>query len=990
MRDRRPPPGNLEVEIGVLGPLVLVQGTTAVGLRSDRQRILLAILVTRLGGVVTADELLDALWPQTLPSNPLAALQSQVFRLRRDLGAAAPSIETAGSGYRLSIDPQRVDAVRFEMFVGEARDANDPHAALRWLDSALGLWRGRAYLEVAEHEAVRGDAMRLEGCRAEANETRATLLLTLDRADEAGRAMELLAGEHPYRERPVALAMQALARQGRHAEALDVFARYRRRLGEDLGLEPSPALRAFEGNVLRHQMPMAPPAPAVGLPGNSFVGRDADLEDVAERLRHTRLVTLTGPGGVGKTRLALHVANRVAEGYPDGVYVCELARLADPQGVAAAVASTLRIGERAESTVTDRLLEFLRGRRVLLVVDNCEHVLAGATDLISAVLMHAPHVSVLATSRQRLGVEGEQRYPVEPLPIPARDDLAGPASALFVDRASAIRPGFVLDTANLVTIGRLCRHLEGLPLAIELAAARVVSRGPVEILAEVGGRLSRLADRRRTVDRHRSMEAVVGWSYGLLEPSERALFEQLAVFSGGFTAEAVAGVTGADSESVLDGLTVLAEHSLVGTRETAGRTRFFMLEPVRQFAEARLDEHGLLEQARARHAGWFVRWAEAADVSVAGVDELTWLARLDEELANLRAAHRGCVTGGGDPDGAIRLAAALHNWGALVVGAPHEVFTWVDETVARFAETGHPQLPRAFAVAAMGSWFRGDLGRARTLAEESIAVASLHQPADARWGWRVLWLTDVLAGDPARAVLDADQVIGLSRLAGDTHLLAFAHAYRALALGYIGEIDQACCELESVRPGLARHNGPSCLAYHDYVAGEIRLEVSPDEAQPFLLRSLDGSRRAGNHFLLGVARLSALSCATRLGQPVALGTFTELFDHWQHIGSWPQQWIAMRALIEMLTRLGHDKAGAVLLGALNGSEKAPPIFGGDAVRLADTAAILRKRLGGQRLARLQAEGAALSDEEAIAFALAAIRACADARREPDASRRISP
>jgi predicted ATPase len=351
---------------------------------------------------------------------------------------------------------------------------------------------------------------------------------------------------------------------------------------------------------------MQPLVPAVGVPGNSFVGRAAEVDKVAWLLERSRLVTLTGPGGVGKTRIALHVAAGARPAYPDGVYLCELARISDPDAVAAAVSSVLRIEQLAEHSPVERVVEFLLVKRALLVIDNCEHVLPAAAELVTAVLLRTPHVDVLATSRERLGVDGEQRVPVGPLPTPAWDDPDAPSAVLFMDRARAVRPDYTLAADDVVTVSELCRRLDGLPLAIELAAAQTVSVSPSEILAAVTDRLVALADSRRTVERHRSLDAVFGWSFGLLTEAERQVFERLAVFAGGWTTAAagdVADATPADLAS-------LVERSLV-TPLYGRDVRFSMLEPVRQFAEARLADP-VRRRAGAKTARGMGRWMRAS------------------------------------------------------------------------------------------------------------------------------------------------------------------------------------------------------------------------------------------------------------------------------------------------------------------------------------------------------------------------------------------
>jgi predicted ATPase/class 3 adenylate cyclase/DNA-binding SARP family transcriptional activator len=958
--------------IGVLGSIVLVRDGVVSALRSPRRRLLLAILVARRGRVVPADELVEALWGDALPADPAATLQSQVSRLRRALGSAAGWVETVGVGYRLVDGPGRVDAARFGELVAQARAQGDrPEEALRAVEAALDLWRGRAYLEVADHAGLRVAAADLEELRADAEELRGELLLVLDRAAEAARAMAALALTQPFRERPVALRMRALARDGRNAEALRVFEGFRRLLGEELGLDPSPELRAVQAEVLRPAVdPPRSGGPGVALPANSFVGRDADLHAVIEYLGRARLVTLTGPGGMGKTRLALHVSVAVADRYPDGVYVCELAALTDPDAVPAAVATTLGIKEGAGRTITQALVEFLRAKHLLLVVDNCEHVLPGATRLITAVLAQAPEVDVLATSRERLGAEGEQRFLVDPLPTPAGDDVAGPAVVLFADRAAAVRPDFRLTGANLAAVCDLCRRLDGLPLAIELAASRTVSRSPAEIVAEMADRLDRLSDRRRPVDRHRSIEAVIGWSYDLVDPAEQAVFERLAVFTGGFTVEAAAAVVVAAVDDLVDTLTALVELSFLRVRDAAGHTRFSMLEPVRQYAEARLRDQGRLEETRARHAAWFVRFAETADNGMRGREEALWVRAFGHELANLRTAHRWCLEH--DEDGAIRLAIAVNLLGMFQGTA--EVLRWAQATVDRFGGNEHPELSRAVFAAGFGAWRRGDMRLARALGERSVELAGPDRPDHSFWAWWLLLCTEMIDGDHEAAAAGAQRAVAFGREAGSAYLEAYGHCGCALALGVAGRTDEALAVLAAASHLLRSVDNPSLHAYFQYAAGEARLESAPRDALPFLRRARDTATAVGNWFFADIAALSAVSCAARLGDTTdAMAGYAGLIDRWHRPGSWVQQWLTIRTLIEMLTNLGDHEPAAVLYGALMTTTTGSPLIGADAERLAAAAATLRARLGDDRFAGLHAEGAALGDDRAVAYALRVVR-----------------
>ena len=950
------------MEIGVLGPLLVVgdDGEPVVQ-RSALQRLLLAVLIAGRGRVLQPDELAESLWADALPADPAGALHSQVSRLRRRLGPASAWIESVSTGYRLVCPPDRLDASRFARLLAEARQLEEePAVALERLDRGLGLWRGRAFQELADRPAIAPEATRLDDLRNEAAELRAETLLRLGRPAEAAAGMHLLMADHPFRERPVALVMRALTAQGRHAEALRAFEGFRRLLGDELGLEPSPELRAVEATILRHEARTQPLVPAVGVPGNSFVGRAAEVDKVEWLLERSRLVTLTGPGGVGKTRIALHVAAGARPAYPDGVYLCELARISDPDALVAAMASVLRVEQLVEHSLVERVVEFLLVKRALLVMDNCEHVLRAAAELVSAVLLRTTHIDVLATSRERLGVDGEQRVPVGPLPTPAWDDPGAPSAVLFMDRARAVRPDYTLAADDVATVSELCRRLDGLPLAIELAAAQTVAVSPSEILAAVSDRLVALADSRRTVERHRSLDAVFGWSFGLLTEAEREVFERLAVFAGGWTTAAageVADATPAD-------LAALVERSLV-TPQHGRDVRFSMLEPVRQFAEARLADRSGLEQARRRHAAWAVEFAEAADAGLRGPDEGDWRARLDTELDNLRAAHRWCRDH--DPGLSIRLVGCLfrYTW----CGAPSEVSTWAAQAVSRYPDLAHVRLPAAYAVAALGPCFGGDLGAARALAEAALTKVPA-DPVSARFAWEVLGDIETWLGNFDRAVPFYDRAIGLARLAGDDHQAAISLFDRALCSAYSGRADEAIAQCNAAAALVGAVRNPSLDAWSDYINGEVRLDRAPLEALPYLRRSVDAAQRIGNRTIAGLAGLSAVSIEARVGDPLqALAQYGDLIDHWDREGAWNMQWTTLRTLVELLARVGRDAEGALLYGAMTASATASPLAGADAARITEVVATMRARLGDEPFDATRAKGAALSDSEAVAFAL---------------------
>ncbi|MCA1691548.1 MAG: winged helix-turn-helix domain-containing protein, partial [Actinobacteria bacterium] len=412
------------MEFRVLGPVEVSDSGQAVTPTRAKERCVLALLLAQANRVVSAERLAEALWPGAhAPDQAVRSVQTHVSRLRSTLGPADERLLTRAPGYLLRVDPDELDAQRFERLVEEARrrTGEDPGQALALLDQALELWRGPPYGEFRDEEFAVGDAVRLEELRLVAIEERIEARLALGHHEEEVGELEARCAEHPLRERLRSQLMQALYRSGRQPDALRAFEAYRRMLADELGLDPSPELRDLEAKILRHDPALAPrPAPpgatgAVVTPVSSFVGREAEVAEVTRRLTTARLLTLTGPGGVGKTRLALQVAAAVAERYPDGVAVCELAAIADPDAVAPAVATALGIQRRHDRTVADSVAEVLRTRKILLVVDNCEHVVDAAASLLSSLVTRCPAVTLLATSRERLAIEGEQVWPLGPL-----------------------------------------------------------------------------------------------------------------------------------------------------------------------------------------------------------------------------------------------------------------------------------------------------------------------------------------------------------------------------------------------------------------------------------------------------------------------------------------------------------------------------------------------------------------------------------------------
>jgi tetratricopeptide (TPR) repeat protein len=519
-------------------------------------------------------------------------------------------------------------------------------------------------------------------------------------------------------------------------------------------------------------------------------------------------------------------------------------------------------------------------------------------------------------------------------------------------------------------VRELCRRLDGLPLAIELAAARSVTHAPDELVAEVGDHLDRLADAQRTVDRHRSIEATVSWSYDLLDDDLQRAFRAVAVFAGGLTTEGLSAVLGWSLDAADAALAGLVEHSLLAVAPSADGMRFTVLEPLRQFALGRLVQAGERDATQAAHAAWAVAWMERTDREVRGPDEVRWAAATDAELANLRSAHRWSLEH--DHALATRLVAALF-WYAYYHG-PAELFSWADETVARCSDRSLAGLPGTYATVALGWWRRGDLSRARTAAETGIELAGDHDPVSARFAWEALRSTEALAGDYDRALQCRERTLILAVAAGDPVHEAHARTAGALALGYLGRLAEAIDDIDRATAILAAHPNPTELAFADYVAGEIRLEVAPVEALPLLERARDRALEAGNRFIASIAGASAASCAARAGNAArALAGFGSVIESFHRSAAWPQLWTTVRSLAEALVQLERFEQAAVLLGALEGVGARPVVRGADLLRLARTREALVGVLGRERMAALLAEGAALDDDQAVHRALEATR-----------------
>jgi predicted ATPase/DNA-binding SARP family transcriptional activator len=943
------------MEFRILGPLEAAEGGRPLQLGGTRERALLAILLIHAGQVVSADRLIEELWGGDQPGHPANALQVVVSRVRKALEVqpGPGRLVTRKPGYALEVRPEELDAGRFRRLVDEARRAGPPRA-LPLLAEALKLWRGPALAEFATEGFAREEIARLDEERIQAVELKAEAELALGRhAELVGELTALVAGS-PLRERLRGQLMLALYRSGRQGEALRVFQDGRRVLVEELGVDPGPELQELHQQILLQADsllagpeagPRAGPEPGLApqartqskptsnlpAPVTSFVGRQAELAEAGRLLRRSRLVTLTGPGGSGKTRLALELARTSLGDFPDGVWLVELEAVTDPALVLQTLAAALGIGESTSLGVTggtarpltSRLFDYLINKELLVVLDNCEHLIEPCTQVTERTLRAAPGTRFLVTSRERLGVSGEALLAVPPLsvPAPAETDL-GPiarseAVQLFADRAADVRSTFALDASNAPAVARICRRLDGIPLAIELAAARARVLPPAQIAARLDDCFGLLTSGSRgALPRHQTLRAAIDWSYSLLAGPEQELFGRLSVFAGGFSLEAAEGVCadrGGGPAGVLESLSRLVDQSLVSPEDKAddhGQARFRMLDTLRRYAGQRLEESGTAGEVRRRHAEHFLRLAEQAEPLLRGHGQATWLRALESERDNLGAALDWAFRC--DPDVAVRLTSAL-------------AYFWL---IGRHRSQVRQRLAEAVAMAEGAS----PGSRARAL----------------------IWaaLLGNLEGRPAEAAAQAQEAHELSRQAGDQWWVALCEAILGLSLGLTGQTGPASEFLEAGRARFGQAGDEWGTALATMLLGFVSAFTAQHERAMALARaSLESFRAAGDRWGQTMAlELVGLLARRRGALDEAVGAYEEALGVVRDLGLRDEVPFLLADLGELQVRRGDFETAAVL--HKEALDLAQDLGAGDAAALVRTGlALAASRQGDYERAR---------------------------------------
>jgi predicted ATPase/DNA-binding SARP family transcriptional activator/DNA-binding CsgD family transcriptional regulator len=947
------------VRVWLLGRFEVSVGSRSIGEDGWRLRkaaSLVKLLALAPGHRLHREQILDLLWPDLKPLSAANNLHQTLHVARRTLEP-----ESTTSRYlrlhddRLALCPDDslwTDVEAFEAAADEARRACSPESY-------------RAALDLYAGELLPGDRYEdwTESRRQEIRRTYLALLVELaalyeDRGDHgpAIEALRKVTSSEPTHEQAHASLMRSYAASGQRSAALREYERLQEALWREFGTEPSPSSRQLREEILAANTPVygapssgprsveAPDTGAHNLPGSltSFIGRERERAEIRNLLGKTRLLTLKGPGGGGKTRLALQVTGDLAESYPDGAWLVELAPLAEEKLVPQAVATALGVREQPGRPLAETLAEALREKEALLVLDNCEHLVDAAADLAESLLGSCPRLRILATSRETLGVPGEMAWPVPSLSGPEPgdghtvEDLEGYESVrLFVDRARYHNPAFLLTPHNARAVAEICRRLDGIPLAIELAAARV-GLSVDELAARLDDSLRLLNTGGRTAPaRQRTLKGTLDWSHDLLPAPEQALFRRLSVFVGGWVleaAEAVGAGGGIDQDDVLDLVSRLVDKSLVVAQATGeGGVRCRMLEPIRQYARGKLEESGEAESVRRRHAGWCLAFVERVDASLPGTGQAPWAERLETERPNAQAALAWSLEA--EPELALGLTASLgrfwYRYGPVVEGR-----LWLEAALARTEGLETSDRATTLRFAGVLSEESGLYERAEKLHEEGLALyRRLGDRKGVAYSLTSLGALAYALGDLERAVALTEESLEIKGELGDEKGLMSSR-------NNLGEMLQTAGDLAGAQ-ALFEEN--------------LRLE-----------------RESGEEWGTAISLLNLGTLAVDQGEPLRAETLLlEALRVWIRLGDEDAVAECLGSLAGAAGTRGEGARAARLLGAAEAAREVvgTPIRPIERDRYERFAVLSRRGLGDEAWRAAWAAGRAMSLEEAADYAL---------------------
>jgi predicted ATPase/DNA-binding SARP family transcriptional activator len=964
----------VSMDVRVLGPVEVGDEHGPVALGSPKERALLALLVVHANKVVSVDRLADELWDGSPPDQAVAAVRVYVSHLRKVLPEGR--LVTRGSGYALLVDDAELDAARFEHRAAEGRtqlQAGDAPAAAATLRTALAEWRGTAFDGVQPTANVSAETSRLSEEHLGVLEDRIDADLRCGRHREVVGELTTLVGEHPLRERLWGQLIVALYRCGRQADALRAYQQARTKLVDELGVEPGAELRRIEAMVLAQDTSLDAPQSTTevrhNLPASrtSFVGRERELVAVSEALNESRLVTLTGTGGVGKTRLAVETARSLTVRFPDGVWLVELSAVDNADVVPEAVARATGVQPRQGLSVTESVIDALRSRRLLLVLDNCEHLIDAVAEFVVALAVSGPAVHVLATSREGLDVDGERIIAVHPLRATGRES---DAVRLFAERGRDA--GVSLSAVDGDVTVELCRRLDGIPLAIELAAARLRAMTPTEILARIDQRFHLLSGGRRgSVNRHQTLRRTLDWSHDLLEEEERVVFRRLAVFVGEFdlaAAEAVCADDDLSAVDVIDVLVRLVDKSLLDTEPGVVGMGYRLLETTRDYAAERLAESGEADGVQRRHAAYYSSLMSEIGPGMRGRDQVAFEHQFRAVFDNLRAAVAWAIENE-EVDIALRALAPVTD----AIGGPFSrtLGTWAEAAVNLPGAAAHSLFPILLAFTGWSVLQRDEIEESAERAHRARRLADARDPAVL---CRTLQHTINVVSSVGRIdefVAAAAEWVDAARADGNDWSLANAlcASTSARTMGWT-DGDPAPWAEESLI--VARRLGnPGMLVISLCCAGQAAaMTGQTEEGERLLAEGLELAASIGSAYgeclarnILALLRLGAGDARAALQMALRgaeLGRFTDRFWFATHVGC-----IALG-----LVAMGDDEAAAVLRGG--SAMTSIVVQSADKFGVYATLDELPVRLGTDRYQAFATQGESMDEDALLAFAHAAV------------------